>query len=455
MSGEDDIREAVKKSVPASKSPNRVAAEILEKHRLVADATESVYRYENGVWRRLPKIALYRLAQDFDGGATTVHRRREIVDFLRNAVYEHDLTWGRVADHEVGCISGIVDVLTGEIKSHRPEYYLERVIPHVYDPSAEAPVWQAALADWFGDGEGDGSIEALQDFFGYMCLSHAKWKKALLLYGPADCGKSRIVDAGMGLVGLEYTCQLSIEFMDDKTTRAVIKGKALNVATELPTDALIADSGFKTMVSTEEPILIDEKYCPAEMYVPTAKHMIATNHLPRINDRTEATFNRLMLLPMLNSILPENQDRDLKQKIEAELPGIFAWAIEGAKRLASRGGEWREPESGRILMTEYKDEQNPIRQFLREECERAEGVAIPLASLTKVFNDWNAGARKVSKRVVGGFLRAALGKQCIKNVKVRTRSMKSLTGWRLSRWSDAPDELDLGAPETRIDELET
>jgi len=450
--GEDAIKEAVKNPVPASRSVNSVAHEILERHDLVADETGAVYRYENGPWRRLSDIALIRLARDFDGRGTSSHRRREIVDYLRATAYEADLTWGRVADFEVGCTNGIVDVRSGAVGPHKPEHYLERVIPHVYDPTAQAPVWHQALADWFGDAEGDGSIEALQEFFGYLALSHAKYKKALLLYGPADCGKSRIVDAAMGLVGSRYTCQLSVEFMDDPTRRAVIKGKALNVATELPMDALIADSGFKTMVSTEEPLLIDEKYRPAEMYVPTAKHVIATNHLPRINDRTEATFNRILLIPLLTSILPERQDRQLQAKISAELPGVLAWAIEGAKRLVGRDGEWREPEQGRLFMAEYRDEQNPMRQFLREDCVRIDGAAVPLTTLTKQFNQWNQGARKASVRAVATMLRAAGQASSIRTVRMNRRTMKALVGWRLCLWSDAPDEINLAAAETYIQE---
>lgn len=452
MPGEGEIREAVKNPMPASKSVNRIAEDILNKHDLVADETGAIYRYENGPWRRLSDIALVRLARDFDIRGTTIHRRREIVDYMRATAYDADLTWGRVADFEVGCLNGIVDVRSGVVGPHKPEHYLERVIPHVYDPTAQAPVWHQALSDWFGDGEGDGSIEALQEFFGYLALSHAKYKKALLLYGPADCGKSRIVDAAMGLVGSRYTCQLSVEFMDDPTRRAVIKGKALNVATELPTDALIADSGFKTMVSTEEPLLLDEKYRPAEMYVPTAKHIIATNHLPRINDRTEATFNRILLIPLPRTIVPELQDRQLHAKIRDELPGILAWAIEGAKRLVARDGEWREPEQGRLFMAEYRDEQNPMRQFLREECMRVEGAAVPLTILTKTFNQWNQGARKASVRAVGTMLRGAGEAASIRSVRINRRALKALVGWRLMLWPDAPDEIDLAAPETGIDE---
>lgn len=421
-----------------------IASDIMESHRFVTDDAGTVYRYEAGLWRRLPDVQLARLAMDGDkSGGSTGHRRREIVDFIKTASYDPDLTWGRVADHEIPCANGIVDVLTGAVRPHEPEHYLERVIPHTYDPAAKADTWHQAITDWFGDGEGDGSIEALQEFFGYACLSHAHFKKALMIYGPADCGKSQVVYALQGLVGTRYTCQLSVEHMDDPTRRAIIKGKALNIMTELPTNALIADAGFKTLVSTEEPILLDEKYRPAEMYTPTAKHVIATNHLPRVNDRTEATFNRLLLLPMLKSIATEDQDKALKRKLKGEMAGILAFAVEGARRLVERDGEWREPLGAGQLMKDYRDENNPVRQFLRERCAKDDKAAIPLQVFARQFNSWNTGGRKAAARGVSAMLRSAGLAEAIKDVRWESRILKSLTGWRLLEDVDEPLILNL------------
>ena len=410
----------------------RMAGNLCAAYHFLTDDGGQVYRYEAGPWVCLSDIALDALAYQADlPGKTSAHRSRETIAQLRVRTYGPNLEWGRVADHEIHCANGIVDVLTGTIRPHAPEHYLERVIPHDYDPAATAPVWQQALADWFGDGESDGSIEALEDFLGYTCLSHAHYKQALVLYGPPDCGKSQVIYAFQGLVGTRNTCQLSVEHMDDPTRRATIKGKALNVMTELPTDALIADAGFKTLVSTKEPILLEEKYKPAEMYTPTTKHVIATNTLPRINDHTEATLRRLLILPMPQAVPAERQDKDLKRKFLAEMPGILLGAVAGAKRLVERGGEWVAPEATAELMDEYRNEQNPMMQFMAEQCAVSVDEAIPLKALAREFNRWNQGGKKVTPRGVGGMLRGlGLGEQ-IKLVREGKRTLKALVGWRL------------------------
>jgi phage/plasmid-associated DNA primase len=151
----------------------------------------------------------------------------------------------------------------------------------------------------------------------------------LLVQGASNTGKSQLVYVLQHLVGTTFTCQLSVEHMDDPVMRAVIKGKALNIMTELSSTAMIADGGFKTLVSTEEPILINEKYKPAETYTSTAKHVIATNNLPAVNDKTEATYNRILFIPMLNVISKDNQDHGLKEKLSI---GIKKGPLIGAQK---------------------------------------------------------------------------------------------------------------------------
>jgi len=42
-----------------------------------------------------------------------------------------------------------------------------------------------------------------------------------------------------------------------------------------------------------------------------------------------AIWDRIRLIPFNVTIPPEEQDKNLTEKLEAELPGILAWAVEG------------------------------------------------------------------------------------------------------------------------------
>jgi P4 family phage/plasmid primase-like protien len=423
------------------KGVRKLAEEIFAATRLRADRVGVVYVYAGAAWEPLTEAGLLALIHKFDKSASST-KRRDIAAYIRADKYESDMSWGRVEDYEIACADGIVDVRTGKVRKHAPENYLERVLPvawNVPEDKRDCPRWTGALEMWFDDSIAGGEIAGLQAFFGYLLMSHARLKKALLLYGESDTGKGIVFALAQLLVGRAYTCQLGVEDMDDPGRRAVLVGKALNVITELSSDALIADGGFKTLVSTEEPVLIDAKYREPIMYTPTAKHMISTNSLPRLNDQTMGTFNRLLIIPFTRVIPLANQDRDLQAKLAAELPGILRWAVEGARLLVEAKGRWPDVPAASSVLQGYKDEINPMRQFMSERLYRSEHGLTPLEVLADKYNKWNRGGRTASIKYVGKLLRGAGFGEAVRAARHKERVITCLHGWRVAR--DHPSEL--------------
>lgn len=417
-------------SAKRRKSPAEAAKALLARARYLTDDADRLFRHNGAFWEEVSDAAARQLARDCDLGKSTASRRREFVDELRAISYLAGLKWGRAKDWEMPFKNGVVDVRSGEIRDHNPDDYLERVLPWNYDPAAQAPTWDQALCDWFGEmaGEEGGPICALQEFFGYACLSHARYKKALLVLGPSDSGKSLIPFVLALMVGRDQTCSLPLEHMDDPQARAVIVGKALNLLTEITTSALIADGGFKTLVSTEEPVLINAKYRPPFSYYPTAKHCFVTNNLPGLSDRTEGVLNRLLVIPMMRVFAKDEQDDQLPAKLELEIPGILAWSARGAKRLISQNGKFSDVAAGVAVVDELRRRANPAIDFIAEMLKPSETAAVPLAKLVGLFNHYKGGQR-VTARGLGAMLRSA-GKT-VKLVKRGRIVARSLLGYEI------------------------
>jgi phage/plasmid-associated DNA primase len=74
----------------------------------------------------------------------------------------------------------------------------------------------------------------------------------------------------------------------------------------------------------------------------------------------------------------------LVDKLTAELPGIFNWAIEGLRRLRCRG-RFTDPALCREALETYRTESNPARAFLQE-CvvAKPDGVVFPTVVRKKV-----------------------------------------------------------------------
>lgn len=395
-----------KKSKPQPLA-NKVAERIKARHELFADKTGTIYRHTGTHWVEVTKAELLNWAWEESGGfaASDGEIRSGAAAALAAACFDPAHRWGRVKPHEVAMLNGVLDLKTMKVRQHDPDDRLDRVIPWDYVPGAACATWKKALQDWFG--EKSELPDSLRQFFGYILLNHCLYKRAAMLFGPSNSGKSRVVVAAMNLVGEDATCQLSVEDMDDPRRRGVVVGKALNVMTELPTDAMIRDGGFKAIVSGE-PLLIDDKFKLPFMYQATAKHIIVANSLPVITDRSEGTFNRLLVIPFRRVFGDDEQDPQLDRKLLEEMPGILAWAVEGARDLVERDGGWFEAREAAAALATYRRDQNPVASFLEECCVQDVGAGTPLSQLVKQFNAWHRGSRRLSIRGFAELLRRHL-----------------------------------------------
>jgi P4 family phage/plasmid primase-like protien len=393
---------------PQKLTARMIQMDLLRQYPLMTDRPGNIWYWNKIHWTIVPERQVGAWLMTYDhADRPSRSRQNEALDFALKAVYADPIPWRQLDPLEVPVLNGVVNVESCEVRPHCKEDYLETVVPHAYVPTALHTRWLQALAEWFdGDPEGEQKILALQEFFGYILLPHTRYKKALFMWGDTDTGKSVVADVIQALVGAQNRCTISTEEMADPRKREDIVGKLVNVLSELPTDALIQDAGFKQLVSTGDAIAIDPKYKARYSYVPVCKHVIACNVLPEINDHTRATTNRLLIVKFHRRIEKKAQDSQLLAKLSTELPGILAWAVEGAARLVEQGGEFTQIEESTQIIQEYRDESNPINAFLEEHTdEHTEGL-IEVPELRERFNKWS-GFRYGRKKI--GMLLTAAG----------------------------------------------
>lgn len=370
--------------------PNLIANQILEKYDLL-NVADNLYVYDGRKWSPVRSSFLNKVALLADGEAnTTKNRRSEISSFITAKIYTDQHKWRQINPYEVPVFNGVIDIRTMEMRPHRKEDYLQTCIPWEYNPGAQCPQLMSCLDTYFGkDDDGELKMAALQEFFGYCLMPHARYKKALLCVGESDCGKSTIPFLLRTLLGGENISAVSVEHMDDDRKRAPLLGKLVNLLTELTSEAMIADGGFKTLVSTEEPILFDPKHLAPVMDIPICKHIIVTNKKPRIGDKSNATYNRLLLIHFNHVIPAADQDKAVWDRLKGEIDGILSWALEGAVRIYQKGGKFSDPGSSEIK--EYKKEQDHMHAFLSHYCEVDPHSKTPTSVFVDKFKQANSG----------------------------------------------------------------
>lgn len=407
-----DLSEVTKAKIEkgaTKRRPNEMGERMLRDHVLVRDPDGYTYEWDERCWVPVSRHELDAYALQLDRPYhTNVTRRRETIAYAMAKSQRPEIKWNQLGEDEVPLRSGVLNVITFNQREHNRNDWLDFVVPHFWEGDAECPLWYKTMGEWF-DGDPD-CLEkqmALQEFFGYALLTHALYKKACVLYGDPDTGKSAVITVLTELVGSDQTCSIDIESMDDPRLIAPIKGKSLNTVADLTSKSVFADGGFKRLVSSGDRVMLDPKYGQPFLYQPHCVHLMATNSLPRITDETEATYSRLLLLRFNNRIAKADQNPMLERKlINDEMPGILRWAIHGAARLVGNRGMFTRIPEAEELIADYRAEQNPAIEFIAAHMVDSPGSALPFDEFAKAFTDWYSNPR-LFRGTIGKWVRAA------------------------------------------------
>lgn len=290
-----------------------------------------------------------------------------------------------------------------------PRYFCLNACDYDYKPTAPHPVrWLAFLRSiWNDDAE---SIQALQEWFGYLLTPDTSRQKILLVIGPPRAGKGTIGRVLRALIGeanvatpklSQFAERFGLQSMISKSVALVpdarLSGRADAVAV---VETLLAISG-------EDFVDIDRKNRESISTKLNTRFVIFSNELPRLGDASGAIMSRLIVLRLTRSFLGE-EDEALASRLLEELPGIFHWACDGWKRLRANG-RFTQPGSAQELIAEARDIASPVTRFVEERCRIEPEGKVEVKTMYAAWVEWckKHGYTHSSDAVFGRDLRAA------------------------------------------------
>lgn len=259
--------------------------------------------------------------------------------------------------------------------------------PYPYDPAATCLTWLRVLTEnVLGDQE---VVGFLQEWAGYLLLPDTSQQKFLVMTGRGGNGKS-VYHAGIrAIIGEKNVSGVPLESFEDRFAKSVTLGKLVNISGDAPELDALAEGVIKGFVSGD-PMMFDRKNLPPIQAKPTARLMIACNQLPRIRDRTEGIWRRMLLSEWNHTISPENRISGMDESDwwikSGEVPGMFNWALDGLKRLRKRG---RFPPVSAMdkALTVHKLDCNPAKQFLLDYLQPSENDVL-ISHVYLRYRDW-------------------------------------------------------------------
>lgn len=319
-----------------------------------------------------------------------------------------------------------------ELRPHQREHNFTSVVPVAFDESASCPTFLRFLDDITeGDDDAEPKKLTIVEAIAYSLLTTAAEEKFFVLYGPgSNNGKSTTLALVEMLAGKENAAALSVHQLGERFALANLQSKLVNLCGEIPRGAALPDDAIKKL-SSGDVITAERKGQDHFEFRPHATLWFATNSLPSLRDLSPATLEkRCIVLTMNRRFEGEYRDTNLRQRLAAELPGIFTYCMNWYGRMLSlrrKVLEWRwtsdgerrpiayldalfmEPRSSIAAKAEWRRDSDPVLLFAEERLAAAPEFFVSSAELFAEWQSWasaNGIAAKLTARQLTGRLKA-------------------------------------------------
>lgn len=301
---------------------------------------------------------------------------------------------------------GTVDLRTGQIHDPDPKQLITRLSPIQFKLSQQSPVWNQFLEKILPNSD----VRAyIQRAVGYSLTGRVDEQCLFFCLGKGRNGKSVFLETLQAMAG-DYGC--------NTPTSTVMKKNG-----GIPNDiARLRGSRFVTLNETgqdqrfDEPLLKDltgsdtltARYLFKEYFdfKPEFKLWFRGNHQPSITGTDDGIWRRFHVIPFDVQIPESEVDHQLPDRLREELPGILAWAVQGAIEWSKHG--LNAPEIVTEAVRQYRKDSDIIGQFIEAHCKVGPELKIAATPLYQAYREYakKHGEQVLSQTMFGRSLSA-------------------------------------------------
>lgn len=314
-------------------------------------------------------------------------------------------------DRYLGCPNGVVDLMTGEIVEDATDMLVTRSVTVPYDPEAECPIFENFLSTIMK--HDDEMVELLIRAMGYTLSGDTSAQVFFLLYGErARNGKSTLMEVMHQLLGHDLSGPINHRLMADthednaRFALSAVEGWRMAFAEEVKGSTKF-DVQFLKQFAAGKTMQSEAKGKQQENLRIRAKLWYAVNALPRV-EWDNAFASRVIPIPFDQSFYnrgehPEWQEGDLPQdknlddKLKAELPGILNLLVYGA--MLYFGGATDDagdpipagliiPQKVKTTVDVYRKENDPVGNWMDECCHWVPNGVLTKAQMFDHYDAW-------------------------------------------------------------------
>lgn len=258
--------------------------------------------------------------------------------------------------------NGLYNLYKQELESFDKDFILTNKINFDYNENAYSEIADKTLNEISCDNEKIRML--LEELIGYLFYRRPEFKKAFILIGEKNNGKSTFLDLISYVLGSENICALSLKELNDRFKPSLLFHKLANIGDDID-DEMIGDSSiFKKIVSGDRLVVERKNEHPFE-FNPYAKLIFSANDLPKIKDKTGAVLSRLILIPF-NADFTDKRNPFLRYELQSKecAEYIIKIGIDGLLRLI-KNQSFTLPNEVEKEINKYKAENNPVLEYCK------------------------------------------------------------------------------------------
>jgi len=293
----------------------------------------------------------------------------------------------------LNCANGTLNLKTGQLQAHRRTDYLTRIVPVAYRPDATCPRWIAFLDTIMGHNEG--LRRFLQRAVGYSLTGDTSEDKLFILHGTGRNGKTTFLETIARLLG-PYGMRTPTETLMARRSGGIpndvarLKGARFVHASETNEGQRLDEAFIKDITGGDTQ---SARFLHGEFFDfrPELKLWLRTNHRPDIKDTSDGMWARVSLIPFETRI-PDSAmvaRWRLEEMFDAEMEGIFAWAVQGCREWLQGG--LQEPSEVRAATKAYRSDMDDVQRFITEQCVVGPTHRVASSALYTAFKTWSEG----------------------------------------------------------------
>ncbi len=305
----------------------------------------------------------------------------------------------------LNCLNGTIDLKTGTLRQHSPADMITKLAPVQYDPKAKLKLWGNFLRTATANDKS--MLEFLQVAVGYSATGSTAEEKLFFIHGPAASGKSTFCETIKATLG-DYAATANFESFirrsqvgGPRNDIAKLAGARFVVSIEVDEGKRLAE-GLVKMLTGGDSVSARFLYKEEFTFMPQFKLWLAANDVPKVKDTDEALWRRILRVPFEHTIPKQERDPKVKSTLRATKiagPAILAWIVRGCLKWQERG--LKVPEVIEQSTDEYRQSQDPLREFYEDVCVFEPTAIVPVKDLRAAYESWGEDVGIKAKYLLG------------------------------------------------------